>query len=38
MKKILVLGLAVVAGAVAYVWLTSNSGRDLWDDVHYDFD
>jgi len=33
MKKFLVLTLVAVAGAVAYVWLTENSGRDIWDDV-----
>lgn len=38
MKRFWLLGFAVVAGAVAYVWLTSDSGRDIWDDVHHDFD
>lgn len=35
MKKIVVLAAALVAGAIAYVLITENSNRDLWDDVQY---
>ena len=34
MKKLVLLGLAVVAGAVIYTWIVDNTNRDLWDDVH----
>ncbi len=35
MKNVLFLAAAVVAGAIAYVLITENSNRDVWDDVHY---
>ncbi len=35
MKMALVLAAAVVVGAVAYVLITENSNRDLWEDVQY---
>ena len=37
MKKMLILAAAFVAGAVAYVLITENSDRDLWEDVHPSF-
>lgn len=37
MKKVVLISLAVVAGAAAYAWLTANTGRDIWEDVYEDF-
>jgi hypothetical protein len=34
MKKLVLLGLAVVAGVVIYTLVADNTNRDLWDDVH----
>ncbi len=35
MRTTLILAAAFVAGAVAYVLITENSDRDVWDDVHH---